>query len=436
MGLIKYRRAAEVISNNGTSSIILEEELQNGDVFTTTVQSDGDGVNDLMVSITWTDLSGTSLPGGPANEDDPTPILVNDLDLRVSQDGGDTFFPWKLDPANFSAAATNGDNIVDNIEKIEIAGASGEYIIQVSYKKRVLTDDKQAFSIIVTGIDKEEFTVSTNEGIKEACLSDDNVSFEIDLRFNEGFSDTIDFSVEDLPSGTTASVSPTSLDIEGIVIVTVNGIDGLSQGDYQIKVIAEGSSETVNTYVILRILSDDVAEVVLTYPEDMAIDLPQVIDFVWELGDASIDNYDFELSRFSDFSEIEFFGNVSLPTYRVLGVTRGADYFWRVKPYTICNEGEYSEVFTFTVEGTLVGLNDQSIEGLVLYPNPTKNILNIEAITPITSIKIFTVLGQKILEQTVFNNSIQVDISAFSRGNYFVRIVSGKTSVVKNIIKH
>jgi len=431
-GLLNIERAAEVISGRGTTSVILEEELKNEEVYTFSVQSDG--INDLMVSITWTDPSASPLPGGPENEDDSTPMLVNDLDLRVSQDGGATFFPWKLDPADYSAAATNGDNVVDNIEKIEIIGASGEYIIQVSHKNRVLVDDKQVFSLIVTGIDKEEFTVSTNEGIKEACLSDGSVSLDIDLDFNDGFSDTIDFSVIDLPSGTTGSFTPSSLDVPGKVILTINNIGSLTPGDYRIKVIAEGSSETINTYISLRLLDSDVAEVNLIYPADTEIDLPQIIYFTWDEGDVNVANYDFELSRFSDFSVLEFSGNVSLPTFRVIGVTIGAEYFWRVKPNTICAEGEYSEVFSFTVEGVL-GLENQLIEGLVLYPNPAINILNIIATTPISSIEIFTVLGQKIYSQSESSNNIQIDISAFSRGTYFVRIESEGNSVVKNIVK-
>ena len=275
-GLLNVERAAEVISNNGASSTILEETLQNGEVYTFSVKSDG--VNDLVASITWTDPPAEVLPTGI--EDDPTPSLMNDLDIRVSQDGGATFYPWKLDVANFNAPATTGDNIVDNIEKIEITGASGEYIIQVSHKGGALVNDEQAFSIIVTGITNEEYTVSTHQGIVEACTADGSADFNIDLGFSDGFSDTINFTVSNLPSGTTGSILPSSLNTEGTAVLTVSGIGGLAEGDYPITITGTGSSETINLYVILRVLGTNVPDVGLIYPPDNAIDQPVVFNFL------------------------------------------------------------------------------------------------------------------------------------------------------------
>ena len=164
-GLLNIERAAEVITNNGTSSLIVEEELQNGDVYTIAVKSND--IDNLGVSITWTDVPGVALPPGPEVEDNPTPMLINDLDLRVSKDGGATYFPWKLDPANFHTPATTGDNLVDNVEKVDVVGATGDYLIQVSHKGSVLTNDLQAFSLIVTGIEE---VLSTDEFVLENAI--------------------------------------------------------------------------------------------------------------------------------------------------------------------------------------------------------------------------------------------------------------------------
>ena len=431
-GLLNIERAAEVITNNGTSSLFVEEEVQNGEVYTFSVQSND--VDDLMVSLVWTDVPGVSLPGVPEIEDDPTPMLINDLDLRVSQDGGATYYPWKLDVANFAAPATTGDNLVDNVEKVEVAGATGEYIIQVSHKGGALTNDMQAFSLIVTGIGKEEFTVSSHDGIKEACAVDGSATFDIDLGFNDGFSDTIDFSVSNLPSGTTGSLSPDSLNAEGTAVLTVDGIDSLAPGDYPITVIAEGTSETINVYVILQILSTDVPAIGLIYPADEAIDLPVVIEFEWELGDNSVDNYEFELSRHEDFSVLSFWETTILPHVLILGVTEGAEYFWRVKPNTICADGDFSEVYSFTVAGVL-GAEDFDIEGLVAYPNPTNSILNLEAASAISSVEVLNILGQTLYSETINRTATQIDLSAFQAGNYFVRVTVDNNTDVLQIIK-
>jgi hypothetical protein len=221
---------------------------------------------------------------------------------------------------------------------------------------------------------------------------------------------------------------------EGTTVLTINGIGSLSSGDYPIKVTAEGSSETVNLYVILRMLDSNVPDVGLIYPPDGAVGQPVVIQFEWEEGDETVDNYDFELSRYSDFSDIEFSENVVLPTVLILGVTEGAEYFWRVKPNTICADGDYSEVFTFTVDGIL-GLEDRSIEGLKVYPNPANDVLNIQATTRISNIEIYNVLGQTIKEQLLDSTSSQIDISMMRSGTYFVKVYSENAIEVIQIIK-
>ena len=139
-GLLNGKEAANVISNNGDESRLTELSLSEGESYSVNVESDG--VNDLVVSISWTDPPGTINTG---TSNDNTPVLVNDLDLRVSN--GTTYFPYKL-----TSVTTNstGDNIVDPYEKIVINGASGSYTITVSHKGN-LSGGSQNFTLIVTG---------------------------------------------------------------------------------------------------------------------------------------------------------------------------------------------------------------------------------------------------------------------------------------------
>jgi hypothetical protein len=385
-----------------------------------------------MVSVTWLDPPGNILPVGI--EDNPTPSLMNDLDLRVSQDGGATFMPWKLNVANFSAAATTGDNLVDNIEKIEIVGASGEYIIQVSHKGSALINGAQAFSLVVTGISNEQFTVSSHQGILEACTANGSADFNVDLGFSDGFSDAIDFTVSDLPAGTSGSFSFSSLSTEGTTVLTVDGLGSLSPGDYPFMVTGTGSTETINLYLILRILSTDVSDIGLIFPPDGAVDQPIVIEFRWEHGDDNVTSYDFELSRYPDFSVVEFSENTFFLQYLALGLTEGATYYWRVRPNTVCADGNFSEVYTLTVEGVL-GVNDQSIEGLVIYPNPTANILNLDAATPISNVEIVNVLGQVLVSKSSNLTISNIDVSALSTGNYFIKVTSENNTQVLQFLK-
>ncbi|QEC41618.1 S8 family serine peptidase [Pseudobacter ginsenosidimutans] len=150
-GLVNVAKAALVIKDDNSipkKQVIREETLNNGDTYTFPVIASGSGP--LVVTISWTDPKG-SIQGANALND-ATPKLVHDLDLRVTQ-ATNTFSPWILNPTNRPAAATTGDNKLDNVEKIEIANpVPGQtYTIKVTHKG-TLERGSQAFSLIVSGV--------------------------------------------------------------------------------------------------------------------------------------------------------------------------------------------------------------------------------------------------------------------------------------------
>ena len=107
------------------------------------------GVEPIRATLCWTDPPGVPTSG----HDDPTPKLVNDLDLRVYGPGGSpTYYPFVLDRTNPSAPATTGDNHVDNVEQVyvPIVPAAGSYTVEVSYKG-TLTDAEQYYSLVTSG---------------------------------------------------------------------------------------------------------------------------------------------------------------------------------------------------------------------------------------------------------------------------------------------
>nr|WP_299171299.1 S8 family serine peptidase [uncultured Allomuricauda sp.] len=144
-GVMNAKTAAEVIQNKDYSSLINEESLNEGATYEITVKANG--LEQLMISISWTDPEGEFINRGDLNN--MTPALINDLDLRVTQNG-QTYLPWKLNPAKANDAALIGDNNVDPYERVEIDNAYGEYIITISHKG-MLKLGAQDFSLIVSG---------------------------------------------------------------------------------------------------------------------------------------------------------------------------------------------------------------------------------------------------------------------------------------------
>ncbi len=143
--MVNAAKAAQLVqadSDAGGEQYIAEVTVTDGDYVERTVTATGSVP--LKVSIAWTD------PAGPAQPEqlDPTNlVLVNDFDLRVIGPGGVTNFPYILDPASPTNAATTGENYRDNIEQVVIANpvANADYIVRVTHKDH-LVDDRIEFS--------------------------------------------------------------------------------------------------------------------------------------------------------------------------------------------------------------------------------------------------------------------------------------------------
>ena len=145
-GLLDVKAAAELIINeNGSSNMIRELVLDNNQVFEYEFISDG--ISPIKATISWTDPAGTPPPPSvnPQNL-----MLVNDLDIRIIDEDGNTFFPWSLDPSQGSNARARNDrdNFRDNMEQVFIdTPAAKKYTLRITHKGS-LKNGLQAFSLI------------------------------------------------------------------------------------------------------------------------------------------------------------------------------------------------------------------------------------------------------------------------------------------------
>ncbi len=231
-GLVNAEKAANTITNSGTSSIVRELALDAANPsYTTSVQV---GPNTpLMVSISWTDRAPVQVNTGTV--DLQRLMLVNDLDVRVTKDGT-TYYPWTLDPANPSFPASNlSDNFRDNFEKVEIGNPSGAYTITVTHKGN-LTGGQQRFSLIVTG-DQVQTLSNKNPNL-------DNI---ISLYPNPA-KNTLNVNLTTLLDNATLSV----IDLQGRVVNTQSVLDttatidvaNLQSGVYVVRIDSAAGSYT------------------------------------------------------------------------------------------------------------------------------------------------------------------------------------------------
>ncbi len=149
-GLINMEGAAKLISNSDNTQYIEEIPLYSGDTIKREIVAVG--TDPLVVTIAWTDPAGTPLAYGPEMLNNRTPLLVNDLDLRITYDST-TYLPWVLDAENPSEPATKGDNNVDIIEQVVIENPipGRTYSVTISHKG-TLFDSVQVVSIIASGV--------------------------------------------------------------------------------------------------------------------------------------------------------------------------------------------------------------------------------------------------------------------------------------------
>ena len=180
-GLLNMFEAATVLKNsmatkNSSTStdLVYENTLNNLDSTTYTVIASGK--KPLKATIVWNDVKGTVTN----TLNDNTPQLVNDLDLTITQ-GTNTTKSWKLNPQSPASAAFKGDNILDNVEKVEIdttlVGKS--YLIKVKHKRN-LDRGQQAYSLVISGAGGAAYcasTASSSAGTKIDSVSINNIQY-------------------------------------------------------------------------------------------------------------------------------------------------------------------------------------------------------------------------------------------------------------------
>ncbi len=145
-GLLDVSAAAQLIRNVDEHQVMINElTLNNNQTFEMEIHPQAN--KKITATIVWTDPAGSPV----ADRLDPADImLVNDLDMRLTDEQGIQQFPWILDPLNPAKKASRGDNFRDNVEKIEFdAPQQKKYKLSIKHKGQ-LVEGHQNFSLILT----------------------------------------------------------------------------------------------------------------------------------------------------------------------------------------------------------------------------------------------------------------------------------------------
>ncbi len=83
-----------------------------------------------------------------------------------------------------------------------------------------------------------------------------------------------------------------------------------------------------------------------------------------------------------------------------------------------------------------IGINENSLQNsIVIYPNPANDLLNVKLSQQFESVEITNMLGQVLYSNKVTDSFLQINISSYSSGVYFIRMKGDNGIATKKFIK-
>jgi Subtilase family/Secretion system C-terminal sorting domain len=202
-GLLNALAAAQFMDWSVENPVALQEgELADGEsIVQEIIPLEGESIR---VTLMWNEPQGQTGFGN----NDPTPILVNDLDVRLVETGTNTtYMPYILGGlSNPTLPAAPGDNIVDNVEQIYLEDVpAGTYEVRVTHKDNLT--ETTSYSLLISGaIDADD----PREPVANLEADVDYVNGTADLGWDHpGGGSFIEYLIirNDVQIGTTAQTS-------------------------------------------------------------------------------------------------------------------------------------------------------------------------------------------------------------------------------------
>jgi len=133
-------------------------------------------------------------------------------------------------------------------------------------------------------------------------------------------------------------------------------------------------------------------------------------------------------------------GSITIPATATIGNTRMRvrlnDSSSTSSNTTPCGTATFGQVEDYTLNIGTLAVSEVSKNGIKAYPNPVKDIFNIEAQGKIKSVKVYDVTGKQLLTKDLNEVKSQIDFSKFNAGVYVVTtLLEDGTSTSTKVIK-
>lgn len=342
-GLLNTYKAVQLISYDnamGQNNFIKEDKIDNGQELEYSFESNGN--EPIKVTIVWTDVPGEPISNPGLNN--RTPMLVNDLDLRVFSSTNEEFMPWILDPDNPTQAASKGDNIRDNVEQVYISQPSaGTYTIKVNHKNSI-TNDEQYFSLLISG-------AALNEPLASNLVSPTNN--EVDVEY---INSVFEWERSELAQNYVIQIASddqfNNIILENTVAsvkTIITELPDFTELFWRVKSKNNGGESGWSDVYKFRTKIALPKNVELVSPESNEENIPLNQEFKWKKESRS-ETYTIEIAKNLLFlSTLESADNIVDTIFSASNLPDGSRLYWRVRGVNSTGEGNNSVGIFFTM---------------------------------------------------------------------------------------
>jgi len=290
-----------------------------------------DPAKPVRVALAWTDAPG-ALGTSPQ---------VNNLDLKV-EIGGQTYLGNHFDH-QFSITGGSPDT-KNNYEAVFLpAGTTGDITITIT-ATNIAGDGvpnsgdgtDQDFGLVCSNCSQApSFTLSSPGDDAELCAG---TEYDASLTIGQiqGFTDDVALAATGNPSGSTATVDPTTVTPPGTASLSVTSDSSVTPGSYTVTVTGTSGSITKSIDFGLTYYTESAAAPALDTPADGASSVPVQPVLTWDAADQA-GSYLVELATDADFNNIVISETVTTTSFQpdaALGLD--TEYWWRVTASNTC----------------------------------------------------------------------------------------------------
>jgi len=389
-------------------------QMPQNDFDTMTVNVEGSAgpfiVTSQATNITWDAGSNQTITWNVAGTDTGA-VNTPTVNILLSTDGGFTYpFVMATDVPN------NGSAIVN----VPITGGD-----TTTARVKVEGNNNIFYAINSTNfsIQESEFVLNIDETVIDICTPND-VVYSFTYNTFLGFTDTTTFSTTGLPSGTTATFSPTTATADGTVVnVTISGTGSLAVGNYPFTLVGTSGSITKSEEVEFNVYNTNLSALNIITPSNGATEVSaDEALFSWN-ADINATAYEIDIATDAAFSNVIVSETVNENNFTASTLDIVTEYFWRVRSINDCATGLYSQAsFTtanifctsYNSNDTPVNIPDNNATGI----NSVINILETSEITDVNvTVNLTHTWDEDLILTLIAPNGTEVLLSNRNGGN-------------------